>query len=131
MRVLLLARNLRANQQITDSLYRTGVNKVVWATDPVRLNIDENLSHFDVIVVSDTYCSNGRDTARLVRSIRKIFAGPMIAFVEFATNEGPFACQVAGCNFVVERSQDTAEALCTLIPKICEELAREHQKEPA
>jgi hypothetical protein len=133
-RVLLLTPQSEFGELLAESLQRYRIDLVRWSRSPKNLQWRwSELLDTDIIIVDVNFCGNSRDTAALVRQIRQHFTNPMIAFAEFATNEGSFPCQVAGCNFLVTGTSknDLRGNLCQNAGSIFEELKRDHRKVPA
>jgi len=130
--VLLLMQASDFAEHVANQLMTYGVDSLTRAATQDELEQKlVDYERFDVIIITDTFCGNGRDTAALVKKIRTKFFKPMIVYAVFGTNEGPFACQVAGCNFVVygNSTKRSVYELLFQVGKIGEELEREHQKD--
>lgn len=130
-RVLLLAPEGSFGNMLSENLRRFGIDHVERSRSPLNLRWRwTEMLDTDIIVVDANFCGNGRETARLVRKIRREFGNPMIVFEAYATNEGAFACQVAGCNFFAsgDTEQELRLNICQQAGLIFQELSRDHQK---
>ena len=78
------------------------VEEITWCKRSSELVFEKGwFEKFTTIVIGEIFCDNGRETAALVRKIRKEYFNPMIGIHDIFTGEGLFPLQVAGCNFPI------------------------------
>jgi hypothetical protein len=138
-RVLVLIRPAALARLYVDSLRQFNIDKVRSCDEPKNMPWGQLAGAFNALVIDAVFSGNARDTAALVRRIRREFFEPILAVQHCMTNEGVFPLQVAGCNFVIEEDTDSIaskfskdiriiRSVCFTLDTIGAELDQPHQK---
>jgi len=101
VKVLILSRDADWCVMANAALKRNGVDVVDVVTEAAVIPFGELSARYNILVVDKPFMGNARDTATLVRLIRREFFDPMIGMELYSDAGELLSLRVAGCNFYV------------------------------
>ena len=126
-KVLILLKDERLSQQIDRLLRKFGVDVVDVFNKGTELPFEKLSDWYNIILIDKHFAGNARDTATLVRGMRRKFADPILGMETMRGSGDIFSLTVAGCNmvfsFVDHSPQEICSTICKTIGEVSQELA--------